>query len=489
MSVVVSHRRGFSQRWGPVLARHWGLVTLLAVGFVLRLLVTIAYQPALWYHGDSGGYIDQSRTWVPEIKSFRPDGYPFFLWLLRPTGSFTVVTVVQHLMGLGLAVAAYVFLQRRGVSRLVSCLAVVPVLFDSLQVTLEQFILVETLVTVVLLTSLLILLRRPLTTRAGILAGVVFFGAWFIKPLLLPVLGMAALYLIVRRVGWRRVTGFVVAFLIPYAVVQIWVSGRLSVYGSNSAALYSRAASIADCERIVLPPAEAALCPPLSQRGHRPDWYNWGPGAVGIKVREKLSAAGTQTGFAIDVVRQQPMDYLRVVSKEASAHFVPGIDLGPEYECLRTRFTLPTTARDTGKPASHCHPELARSGFATTYADPESNPPATALTRALHGYSVWTHMAQVALTVATLLTIAAVLLRRRRRNDGDGYLSDAVLLMAVSVVLVVLPVAVGMYEPRYALPVLPLIGMAGALAWARMRAPRRETTPAAAVGDNRVSAA
>jgi hypothetical protein len=51
------------------------------------------------------------------------------------------------------------------------------------------------------------------------------------------------------------------------------------------------------------------------------------------------------------------------------------------------------------------------------------------------------------------------------------------LLLAAGPGLTVLTVAVGMYEPRYAMPALPLAAIAAALAWPALRtAPRARTT-------------
>lgn len=446
---------------------HRGITVLVLVGAVLRIVVMIGYQPALWYHGDSGAYIRHAKQLIPPVDPFRPAGYTFLLKVLWPTQTLFSVVAVQHLMGLAVAVAVYVFLQRRGLPRWLSCLAAVPLLFDSLQVALEQFILVETMFTTLLLATFLVLLWHGTPSRrACIVAGVLLFAAWFTKPLALPVLPVLACYLLLRRVGWRNVVGFATAFLIPYLIVQILVSGHVSVYGSNTSAIYGRAANIADCDRIQLTAEQRVLCPAPDQRGMRPDWYIWAEDAPGAKFRGKTSAYPNMRGFAIAVISQQPGDYLRQVGKEIAAHFVPGVDLGWSYRCLRERFSLPETAQDTKPIGSQCHAQMASGDFSDKNVPWTENPPATPLTKALAAYSRAARTSPVVISAAFILTFIAFLLRRR----GEWPLvRDAGMLVVASAALIILPVVIGMYEARYALPALPLVCIAGALSVQHLR--------------------
>jgi hypothetical protein len=454
------------------LTRHLGISILVASGAALRIAVMIAYQPALWFNGDSGGYIRASKQLIPAPDAFRPAGYMVFLKVFGPTHTLASVVAIQHLLGLAAAVAVYVFLERRGVPRWLSCVAVVPLLFDSLQVTLEHFILVETLFTTLLLATFLLLLwQRTPGTVICVVAGLLAFGAWFTKPLALPAIPILAAYLLLRRLGWRKVVGFVVAFAIPYGVVQVLVSGHVSVYGSNSAAIYGRAASIVDCDRIELTAQQRVLCPTSAQRGMRPDWYVWAEGAPGAPFRGKASAYPNMRAFAISVISQQPGDYARQVGKEIAAHFVPGVDLGWSYWCLRERYSLPATAYDTKPLGLQCHPQMASGGFDDKSVPSALNPRATTLTTALAAYSGAARTSPVVVSVAFLLGLVAFLVRRREQWQPRG---DVVLLIVASAILIILPVVIGMYEARYALPALPLCCVAGALSLHHLLSARSE---------------
>jgi hypothetical protein len=449
---------------------HKGLTILVGAGTILRILVMIGYQPALWFHGDSGVYLRQSARFPPPIDPYRPTGYTLFLKLLRPTETLYSVVALQHLAGLAVAVAVYVFLQRRGLPRWLSALATVPLIFDSLQVSLEHFILVESMFTSLLLATFLVFLwtAKP-GTKLAIIGGVLLFAAWFTKPLALPIVPIIVVYLLLRRVGWRPVVGFLLAFLAPYAVVQVLVAGYNSVYGSNSSAIYGRAASIADCSKIEVTPEQRVLCPAPDQLHQRPDWYNWADEGPGAPYRGKNQYNALLQGFAITVLTQQPGDYLRQVGKETAAHFVPGIDLGPSYGCLRERFTLPATARDTRPLGEQCHAQLASGDFGDTRRPEAFNPPANGLTVALAAYSSNFRPDPVVNLLGVVLTLAALVYRRR--GAGWSATRDSLLLVASSLALIVLPVLIGMYEARYALPALPLMCIAAALSLQRLRAP------------------
>lgn len=465
--------------------RHLGMTLLLLAGVVLRVAVMVGYQPAFWFHGDSGVYIRHSWRLLPPIDAYRPVGYWFLLKVLGPTHTLVSVVALQHLMGLAVAVAVYLFLLRRGLPRWLACLAAMPLLLDSLQVTIEHFILVETMFTTLLVASFLVLLwprasaPKP-TVLVCLVGGGLFFAAWLTKPLALPVFPIVVGYLLVRRVGVRAVAAFAAAFLLPYLLVQavVIVSGRPSVYGSNSSALYGRAASIADCSRVpALTEQERLLCPRPGQEGMRPDWYIWADDAPGRPYRSKGWAYPMMRGFALAVLAAQPGDYLRQVGKEVAAHFVPGVDLGWSYGCLRERSSMPATARDTLPIGLQCHPQLASAGFRDQAHPYTDNPPATPLTTSLHGYSTVVRLAPVTLSVAVVLTLAAFLplLLRRRRRGSPWLARDAGMLTLASLTFIVLPVVIGMYEARYGLPALPLLCIAGALSAHQLRSgsPRR----------------
>lgn len=439
--------------------RHWAILVLLALAAALRGLVMAAYPPAFWFYGDSGAFIQNSLGSGLNPYDAGGLGYAVALKIFKVTGSFAVVAAVQHLTGLLIATATYAFLIRR-VPVWLACLAVTPVLFDSLQVTLEHYLLGETLFSALAVAGVLLLIwpRSP-GLAACAASGFAIMLSWFTRPSTVPVAVILLGYLLFRRVGWKRVLAFAAAFLIPYLTVQAWIGDRPSAFGGSYAnrALYSRVAVFADCDRLKLTEAERRLCPPepVGQRHDRPDWYGWNGPALEVPKDDNRILRD----FALEAISQQPGEYARTVMRELTPHFVPGRHLGPEQTCLREKWSLPDTVQ--GAPVeTACTPALAHENWQRKPADPATAPAATALSRALETYSQTVRTVPVVTSLAFVLVLIAAIRYRRGSRDAQ----DAVMLVLVTASLIIPPVLVAMYEARYGLPALPFAGMAAALA-------------------------
>jgi hypothetical protein len=474
-SRVSTHRAPAPHRTSPLrrayrsILRNRALVVLLAAATVIRVLIMVAYQPALWYGGDSGSYIQvASETLRP--KATFAIGYSAFLKVLKPTGTLFTAVAVQHLLGLLMAVAGYALLRHRGVRRWVACLAVVPVLFDSLELDLEQAILVETFATSLMVAAIVLLLWQKPGTVACLLAGGLLIGAWFVRPQFLPVIAVVVVYLAVRRIGWRPWAAFVLAAGIPYAGVQLVIGGHASPYTATYISYYARVAGFADCSRITLTDEERGICPTPQVSGHVPDWYIWVGQSPGFAYRMNESNSPVLKQFAIDVVRQQPLDYLRTVGTETALQFVDGLPMRVEYRCADDLYRFARTLQPGG-PGPICRPQLGSADFQWPGRPAQDAPAATPLSRFLEGYASMVRTPRlVVLGVYVLVAAAAVVeVRRRRRRgvedaEGRALAGDAVTLAVICLTIIVLPMALFMYASRYALPALPLLCLAAGMA-------------------------
>src|SRR5258708_10958754 len=108
------------------LRRHWLVSGLLAAGLGLRVLSLVAYRPAIIY-------VDTLKYLYGASPGADPLGYRLLLNITLPLGDLGTRALVLHLLRLALAVALYVVLLRRGVSRWLAALAVAPVLLDAYQ--------------------------------------------------------------------------------------------------------------------------------------------------------------------------------------------------------------------------------------------------------------------------------------------------------------------------------------------------------------------
>src|SRR5580704_13645550 len=116
--------------------QHWLVAVLLTAGLVLRILTLVAYRPAIIY-------VDTLKYLYNASPGADPLGYKYLLDAILPFGNLSTVALVQHLLGLAMAVALYAVLIRRGVRRWLAALAVAPVLLDGYQLQIEQMIMAD----------------------------------------------------------------------------------------------------------------------------------------------------------------------------------------------------------------------------------------------------------------------------------------------------------------------------------------------------------
>ena len=259
---------------GRLLSRHRWFAAAAAGGLVLRVLTMLAFPPAIWFGGDSASYLSTALRHVPGTS--RLSGYGLLLLVLRPFHSFAVVTAVQHLMGLSIAVLTYALLRRYGLPGWAATLAALPVLFSAYQVQLEQEILPSAAFCCLIMTAAGISLwwpdrRTPQATAAA--AGLLAVAACF-WPVGLPLLLVFLAFLVLRRAGWQVLAAAVAAAVLPLAGYLAWFDHtyhRVAFSNSDGIYLWSRTMSFANCAAIKPPPGEAALCPPRGPaRARRP---------------------------------------------------------------------------------------------------------------------------------------------------------------------------------------------------------------------------
>ncbi|SHF06230.1 hypothetical protein [Streptoalloteichus hindustanus] len=464
-------RRVTSGRGGVAgfLRRHWAIALLLVAGVAVRALVVHAYRPAFWFP-DSSAYVRASEHLNPATAhGANLIGYPLLLRLLSVTGSISVVTVLQHLMALALVVVAYAFLRRRGLPGWLAALGVAPTALDGRQITLEHYLLAETLFTVLLMSALLLLLwrERPSWLVCGI-TGVLAASAALTRSVGVGVCGVVLLYLIVRRVGWKQVVAFTVAVGALLGGYLTWAhanTGRFSFTIMQGHYLYARTALVADCDRLQLTDQQRELCPrePLGQRPERADYYLWSDPNIQRFGLDQDDFVGT---FAKEVLRQQPVDFAVSVAGDLAHYLLPGQKYGPDLTCLGNWWVMPADLRDVpGEP--RCKQQLNRDGAFVGEAAPNEWTPSSRSREFLADYSRAVQVPPAALGLAVLLALAAVVWRVRRPGFRVGL--DALLFAAVGVALLVLAVATSMLEPRYGIPSITLLSVGGVLAVHRLR--------------------
>ncbi|MGP4020181.1 glycosyltransferase family 2 protein [Saccharopolyspora sp. 5N708] len=322
-----------------ILRRHWLLALFVLAGLALRIVVQLAYRPALLYI-DSFRYLDDVGAFFP--GGINPVGYEVFLWPLLAVGSLTFVVVVQHLLGLGLGVGIYVLLRRFRVRPWLAAVAAAPVLLDAYQLQIEQNIMSDLLFQVLLLAVIYVLTwwGAPGPKLAAV-AGIVLAAAVTVRVVGLTLVVPAAVFVLLAtgwrpKDGWRRrliasaaLVGGFAAGVFGYSLYHLAWTGSFGVGGSGGGALYGRAAVVAHCEQLDLTSQERRVCPaePLDQRARNGiDFYIhfWNvPENVAKFLPEDMDVAAAQSSLTRKVLLHQPLDVVGGVVEDFFKGFAP----------------------------------------------------------------------------------------------------------------------------------------------------------------------
>jgi Dolichyl-phosphate-mannose-protein mannosyltransferase len=451
---------------------HWGFGCVLAAAVVLRFAALVAFPP-LWFT-DSFDYVRIGLHPFPH--PLRPDGYGFFLWLLRPFRSFVLVVTVQHLMGSAMGIMVYALVRRRyGRPRWVACLAAVPVLFDAYELQLEQLVMSDVLFMFLVVSAVTVVLWREKTTwRAGSVAGVLLALAGLTRTVGLPLVALLVVFLLLRRAGWRTVVAIAAAAALPVIGYALWfqsATGHFAITNVDGVFLWGRTAAFADCAKIKPPADLAMMCPrrPVGERAASSSqiWEKDSP------VASRDDAANVRgRRFALAAIAAQPWDYAATVGDGLKLTFGWTRNDYPKRSVSRLYQFPRDTRTQPGYPLIQGHESAA----VVAYAGPGP-------TGAIHGpyagwlrtYQRWMFVRGPVLAAVLLLGLAG--LRRQERLD-------VALAWAAAAGLLMVPLLTADFDYRYILPAIPIACIAAALAGRRERPSRSaERESSAELGD------
>jgi hypothetical protein len=474
---------------GDALRRHWVLALLIAGGLLLRVVTQFAYEPALLFI-DSKKYLYGTDFGRGAWGSFDPIGYT--LLVLKPVlmfGNLGLVALLQHVLGLGMAVALYVLMLRRGVVRWLAALAVAPVLLDAYQLNAEQTIMPDVLFEALVVAGIVLLLWRPrpalpFVILAGLALGTSAPVRQVGEALILP----ALIYVLAAARDWRTrlLHGAVltVCFALPivgymgYSKVVLHYGFEMSSMGD--AYLYGRTAHAADCATLKLPPNEQLLCPnPAQALKFGVDGLVNNPDSprveYAIDVRHGVRDFNfpQQKRFAYAVIKQQPMRVVGDITRDSIKIFaltrdtVEGDTPIKRWQFQNVYPVFPGGITSTGRnSATNLFAGAGGGGDARV-----RRPLAVGLRfYQLHGG----YTPGPVLLLGLLLGLAGIFTFGRRRDPGN--LSLACLLITGSAVAVLLGADLYEFSWRYQLPALvtlPIAGALGATAIARQLRNRR----------------
>jgi hypothetical protein len=466
-------------------------MAILAAGLAIRAAVWWAYRPGIFYF-DSWLYLGMATHGHPvAFAPDRPSGYPLLLKLGTALWGISTVTALQQLAGLAVGVVVWTLTRRLGADKTLAATATALVVLDGYTIALAQHVQPEAFFALVLILSIAILLGRPTTPIRVASSGALLAGA-----ILLRTAGVFAVpvwlvfVLLCSRRGPKLLLGVLglVLPLMAYGALHDIATGQPTLTESDGWFLYQRVAQIGGCDEIKVPQSADALCRGLAAsvpfHPRDPSEYIYGPAApatrafgplAGNSEREQRANSALRA-YAFAVIEQRPARYTELVGSEL-LHYLEPTYQEPGHE--RLSLELPPASRllywDDPPLRLQTLP-----GYRPTIGFPGTLARAYANTVRLADWIV----ALIALGVLGWLGACLAGGRgsvgpRARAAAGPRARATAMLLF-VALSIVVGSTATTVFRVRYAIPVVPLVVCAGALALTREHPPARDqsqTTP------------
>jgi hypothetical protein len=493
-----------ARRARKLAAENWQFSIVVAGAAALRCVVMLGYPPAMFFN-DSYNYMTDAVTKSPDVV--RSSGYPLFLYLLLPFRNLNLVTALQALMGLAMGIAIYAVLRRRGLPWWGATVCALPVLFDVFELQLEHMVASDVLFCT-LITAALVLLcwwdRPPLLV--AVLVGLLAGYAATVRNVGEAMLIIFLAGMLLRRMGWRRLAATAVAGLVPIGGYMIWFHARYGHYALNEesgTSLYSRVQSFAECSKMSPPPGLRVLCDPRPP-DKRPNsqeylWSDQTPLAYltgdNNIYRFTPQINSLTMKFAERAIEAQPLDYARVVARDALTTFNwhranTGNAIG-NLEGSGSLFRFePTVAAVPGWVTGNAaNARAAKDYGGANYGQPKVVQPWAGFLQAYQAV-VYLRGPFLLLFVAIgFIGVAAAPRRSERRGRGRGGLT--LLPWLTGAALIMLPPMTAGFSYRYVLAAVPAACLAAGLAfagrgnlivWLRGHGLSGRSTPAAACG-------
>jgi hypothetical protein len=477
------------------LRRHWLASILLAGGIILRVITQMAYHPAILF-------VDSLKYLYGAWPGADPVAYDIPLkMILAAGGDLGTVEVVQHLLGIAIAIALYVVVVRRGGPRWLAALAMVPVLFDAYELQAEAMIMPDVWFEAMIVAGLAVLLwqRRPtlpvLIIGAALLGastGIRQVGEIMIVPAVVLVVALGGGLVKVLSSSVAVVLAFVLA-IAAYLGASYELTHQFRISQSQSSLTYGRMASVVDCATISLQAPQRLLCPTKWEKAQGPDWLEHsatGPlRSLGSRLPpdQQVDRAQIVSRFNRAVEEQQPLRVATAVVRNSVKLFELTRKTSPgdtpiwrwqfhgyfptfyQYIVIkhdRLHFTYPR----------HWHKVLSPAYGGAPQVD-------VTLARFLRAYQLnggYTPGPLYALFTVLGLAGSVLLFARRRRSPAGRELGLACLCFLTAAVAVLGTSDVFEFSWRYQLPALVTLPPAGALGVAVILAVvRRQREPVA----------
>jgi hypothetical protein len=457
-------------RWAAVrglAARAWSghrlFIIVLIPAILLRVDAELGYRWQAWFN-DSFQYVQNTVRF--QLDPTRVSGYSIWLKVLQPLHTYAVVTILQHLMGLAVAVMIYALARHRfRAPAWLATLATVPVLYDGFEIQLEHLIMADVpfLFLITLAATLLLWDPVPSWPRC-VLVGALLGVAEIVRSVGLPLLAVFAVYMIIRRIRWRKVAATIVVCMLPvfaYAGLFYLEHGQFAMTDSTGVFLYSRVMTFADCAKMKVPVNELSLCTtvPPAQRPIAQAYIWTTASPLDRFPPSKFSPVPNQLAenFAIRAIEAQPLSYAKAVFDDTWRAFgwhrvvFPNAPTYDEYLFGHRSLAVPTWDQAALGPYH---------SYAAAYV--QGNPLTQVVAPFANVMRLYEHHIYLPGTGYGLILLAGLagLVLAWRRVGGE-----ALLPWTISVALVVIPAATAEFDYRYVLVAVPFACLAAAMAF------------------------
>jgi hypothetical protein len=440
---------------------HRLFVIVLAPAVLLRVDAELGYRWQAWFN-DSFEYVQNTVQFT--LDPTRVSGYSLWLKIFEPLRSYAVVTILQHLMGLAVGVMIYALARHRfRAPAWLATLAAVPVLYDGFQIQLEHLIMAD-----VVMLAMTLLLWNPAgpSLRTCLVVGALLGIADCLRSVGVPLLAVFVVYMLIRRVSWRKVGATIALCALPvvaYAGVFDLEHGQFAMTDSTGVFLYSRVMTFADCAKMHVPADELWLCDtvPPDKRAIAQSYIWTAETPLDRIAASKFSPVPNQLAenFAIRAITSQPLGYARAVFDDTWRVFgwkrviFPNAATYDEYVFGYHSLPIPSW-NDANLGRYHT--------WAAAYI--QGNPLTQVVApfaNVIRGYQRYVWLPG---TVYGLILLAGLggIVAAWRRIGGE-----ALLPWATSFALIVIPAATAEFDYRYVLAAVPFGCLAAALAFSQ----------------------
>jgi len=430
---------------------------------LLRIDAELGYQWHAWFN-DSFQYVQNTVHF--NLDPTRVSGYSIWLKILQPLHTYAVVTILQHLMAVAVAVMIYALARHRfRAPAWLATLATVPVLYDGFEIQLEHLIMADVPFLFLLTLAVTLLLWDPAPSlRRCLLVGALLGLAEILRSVGLPLLAVFAVYMIIRRISWRKVAATIVVCFVPVFAYAGWFyleHGQFAMTDSTGVFLYSRVMTFADCTKMKVPVNELSLCTTVPP-DERPiaQAYIWTTESPLDRFPpSKFSPVPNQLAesFAIRAIEAQPLDYAKAVFKDTWRVFgwqrviFPNAPTYDEYIFGYRSLPIPKWDQADLGPYGSYASAYVHGNPLTQVVAPFAN--------VIRGYQRYVWLPGTGYGLILLAGLGGMVLAWRRLGG------EALLPWTISLALVVIPAATAEFDYRYVLVAVPFACLAAAMAF------------------------